>query len=80
MEDLQIGRVNYDKTGHNFDDTNGKAVVIDILKDWMEQLVIRPEDRKHTTHPLPTGVSFVFCQFEACVIGKGVGKIGRHFD
>ena len=45
----------------------------DKIKDWIEQLVTIPRAFKHTSgfkHKIPDDVSFVYCQLEACVIGK----------
>mmetsp|Transcript_71143 Transcript_71143/g.123395 ORF Transcript_71143/g.123395 Transcript_71143/m.123395 type:complete len:507 (+) Transcript_71143:45-1565(+) len=59
----------------NFVDT-GVPSMADVIEDWIEQLVIRKgEDveggeRRAVENLLPTGVSFIFCQAEACVIGK----------
>lgn len=87
LEDLQVGRHTL------WDDSEGRGVMSDVLKAWMEQLVIRgdvpgrrqgldseqhwaaePASRRskaeRRAHPLPPQVAFVFCQAEACVIGK----------
>ena len=50
-------------------------VMADKIKDWIEQLVTIPRVFKHTKgrgfkHKIPDDVSFVYCQLEACVIGK----------
>ena len=50
-------------------------VMADKIKDWIEQLVTIPRAFKHTKgrgfeHKIPDDVSFVYCQLEACVIGK----------
>jgi hypothetical protein len=78
IEDLQVQH-----TPH-FDDTGGKAVFQKIINDWTEQLLQHAtfrrnkqkgerqqeaRERKHA-FPLPAHVSFIFCQAEACVIGK----------
>jgi hypothetical protein len=62
IEDLQVGRHPL------WDDTNGKAVMADILEDWVEQLVTKGHPARK--FPVPKDVDFVFCQHEACVIGK----------
>lgn len=73
MEDLLIGRGAPWKDWS--DDSKGKGVVTDVLKDWIEQLTISKEYRKPVVHALPADVSFVFCQLEACVIGKNPGSV-----
>ena len=60
-------------------------MVSDVLQAWVEQLVVQQSihvfrwvestanDRARAArkkHPLPAGVSFIFCQAEACVVGK----------
>ena len=57
------------------EDTKGRGVMADKIKDWIEQLVTIPRVFKHTKgrgfkHKIPDDVSFVYCQLEACVIGK----------
>ena len=52
-----------------------KGLMADKIKDWIEQLVTIPRVFKHTKgrgfkHKIPDDVSFVYCQLEACVIGK----------
>ncbi len=54
----------------------------EVIQAWIEQLLIAPEGlqgdsnslahvkRQRQKHPLPSDVMFVFCQYEACVIGK----------
>ena len=79
MEDLQVGRLEL------WDDTNGTAVISDVIQAWIEQLLIKAEyagqrlvqgvttSRAYESirrHPLPRAAAFVFCQHEACVIGK----------
>jgi len=72
MEDLQVGRY------PSWDDTEGHAVMSDILQLWTEQLLINSEAqlKRHSNmeivqkHSLPKDVDFIFCQHEACVIGK----------
>jgi len=66
IEDMQVGR---DK---EWDDTKGKAVMSDIIQSWTEQLLI-PDTRYNKAtrkFPVPKDVDFIFCQHEACVIGK----------
>ena len=57
----------------NYEDTEGRGVMADKIKDWIEQLLTIPRAFKHTSgfkHKIPDDVSFVYCQLEACVIGK----------
>lgn len=77
LEDLQVGRE------ANFEDTNQQAVMSDILQAWTDQLLISSpryarrnkkkglaESKGANKFPLPKDVDFIFCQHEACVIGK----------
>lgn len=66
IEDLQLGRKPLTRRGEG-DDTKGKAVMADFIEGWVEHLLIHP---KQAPHPLPAGVAFIFCQSQACVIGK----------
>ena len=85
LEDIQLGRYAPAKPArHIFDDTNGEAVVSDVVQAWIEQKLLRPpqegwqrdnEANRHALrarreHPLPAGLAFIFCQKEACVLGK----------
>lgn len=73
IEDLQIGR---DK---GWDETDGKMVMSDIVQAWTEQLLIAKSSsslaaaevkQEALKWPLPEAVDFIFCQAEACAIGK----------
>lgn len=66
IEDLHVGR------RKEFDDTHGEAVMSDIIQAWTEQLLVEHNSRKLSAirFPLPADVRFVFCQAEACVVGK----------
>ena len=76
IEDLQVGRFkSYGGEKINYEDTKGRGVMADKIKDWIEQLVTIPRAFKHSSgpgfkHKIPDDVSFVYCQLEACVIGK----------
>ena len=74
IEDLQVGRFkSYGGENINYEDTEGRGVMADKIKDWIEQLLTIPRAFKHTSgfkHKIPDDVSFVYCQLEACVIGK----------
>lgn len=61
IEDLQVGR-RQPYLGEG-------PVMWDIIRDWQEQLVLTPEDQR-ITHKIPDHVLFIFCQREACVVGK----------
>ena len=74
IEDLSLGR------NPRWDDTRGEAVMSDILQSWLDQLIM-PDGaddavldadalRRRKRHPLPQQVAFIFCQAEACVVGK----------
>lgn len=70
IEDLQVGR------DPRWDDTQGTAVMADIIESWTEQLLIsdkrvgKPKVTITAENRLPEGVEFIFCQHEACVLGK----------
>jgi len=71
LEDLHVGR-------HKaWDDTAGQAVMSDIIQAWTEQLLVSPggtKRHKAVNHaikfPLPADVEWIFCQKEACAVGK----------
>jgi hypothetical protein len=70
IEDLQVGRhVGHQAASHS-------AVVADVLHQWSDQLIMEPGMHTHVTpvpprqHKIPPKVDFVYCQDEACVIGK----------
>ena len=85
VEDLQVART------LEYDDTNGHEVFVDKIKDWTEQLLSwnpgleseAPWSMNQSTHkvnvkfPIPEDVSFIFCQLEACVIGKHASSEGK---
>ncbi len=58
IEDLQIGR--------NFNET---LVMSDVIRDWIEQLIINKPYPKFTHKILP-GMKAIYCQAEACVLIK----------
>lgn len=66
VEDLQESR------SGRYDDTHGEEVFVDKVKDWMEQILTRSSTRPayKVKFPIPEDISFIFCQLEACVIGK----------
>jgi len=68
IEDLQVGR------NPEWDDSNGQAVMTDIIEAWIEQLLLSSPSHgianTTKTSTLPKQVDFIFCQHEACVIGK----------
>ena len=87
LEDIQLGRYGNSRTAqrHRFDDTEGEAVISDVIQSWVEQKLIPPpakdqhqadnEANRHASqarskHPMPAGLAFIFCQAEACVLGK----------
>jgi hypothetical protein len=64
MEDLQVGRM-------PFFTCDGYDAMVDVIAQWNEQLLLSSTDTVFkVTHPLPIGVKFIMCQWEACVIGK----------
>ena len=74
IEDLHVGRMS------SYEDTHGKAVVADIVRGWMQQLMTGHKDSEHGlgqysdeyegVRRLPTGAAFIACQSRACAIGK----------
>ena len=75
IEDLQVGRFKSYGGENKLRGHEGRGVMADKIKDWIEQLVTIPRVFKHTKvrgfkHKIPDDVSFVYCQLEACVIGK----------
>jgi len=73
LEDLQLGR------HPGWDDTEGAMVMSDVIQSWVEQLLIAKSSDSEAAltadptllqWPLPDAVDFVFCQAEACVVGK----------
>lgn len=71
IEDVQVGR----KEHYNPKDT--VVVFADLIKDWLDQLIILPEDAKFKHKILPL-VKAIYCQNEACVIIKcGLNDKGR---
>lgn len=71
LEDLHVSRVG----GWYADvDTNRNVVMIEVVKDWVEQLVatVVPDDDYivRYKHKLPPMVKWIFCQHEACVLAK----------
>ena len=62
IEDLQVSR-RKDK-----EDSHGKFIMIDIIKDWIEQLLI--PRRLGFTHKIPNRIRFIMCQNHACVVQK----------
>lgn len=63
IEDLQVSR------NQEYEDTNGQAIMADKIKAWIEAL-LTPGSNESSEFPIPNHVAFVFCQLEACVIGK----------
>lgn len=52
IEDLQVSR-RKDK-----EDTGGQFIMNDVLKDWIEQLLI-PRRETGWTHKIPTGIRWI---------------------
>ena len=70
IEDLHVSRV----SGWYADiDTERRVVMIEVIKDWIEQLVatVVPDDYiMRYKYKIPPKVKWIFCQHEACVIAK----------
>jgi len=67
IEDLHVSR------SKDWQDTSGQGIImIDVIKDWLEQLVLRWLAEPATTykHKLPAGIKGIYCQSHACVISK----------
>lgn len=72
VEDVQVGRKE-----HYNNPKDNVPVFADMLKDWIDQLIMVPEDAKFTYPILPL-VKAIYCQCEACVIIKcGINDKGR---
>lgn len=78
IEDLAVGRMIHNKEFGHYDETNGEAVMSDIIQTWTEQLII-PDLKVGTDpkvkarrdkFPVPPGLKWIFCQAEACVLAK----------
>ena len=61
IEDLSFSR-------SKFFDTKSQFIFVDVVKDWMEQL-LTPET-KSITYKVPRGLKWILCQYEACVFAK----------
>ena len=72
IEDMHVGYMG------NYEDSNGAAVMPDVVRTWMAQLAgqLQPDAaasgaRKFGgVHKLPDGTSFIACQTRGCAIGK----------
>lgn len=54
-----------------YEDTNGTAIVIDVLNSWIRQLVLPVNKMQHKIrHKIPPGIKWIMCQSEACVVAK----------
>jgi hypothetical protein len=76
IEDMHVVR---NAPGTPFgDDTNGEFIMADVIRDWIDQLIVplrshhgRPDPLPgHLKHRIPPGVKWITCQAEACVIAK----------
>ena len=45
---------------------------MDIIECYLEQLLVDPQVQQYCRYMLPADVAFVFCQLEACVLGKAL--------
>ncbi len=84
LEDLQVGR-NTDFSGkintnsyisdnHHKPTVESEVILVDVIKDFIEQLVIpkSSNDTKRWTYPISLipGIKSIYCQAEACVLFK----------
>ena len=53
-----------------YEDTHGEIVMADVIKDWIEQLIIPKASHTNWKHKIPPRVKFIMCQADACVISK----------
>ena len=70
IEDLQVGR-----TPPFYDKGKNKVPTTEIIQEWIDQLNIDGFKTKNSAaheivHNLPVQLDWIFCQREACVIGK----------
>jgi len=78
LEDLAVGRMVHNKEYGHYDETGGKAVMSDIIQTWIEQLIIPIKKvgddpavtARREAFPVPSGLKWIFCQAEACVLAK----------
>ena len=66
IEDLQASR--FPSRFRGIKPTTGPLVMIDVIKDWIEQLLTIPADS--FTYKIPKGIKYITCQYEACLIAK----------
>jgi hypothetical protein len=71
------------------EDTSGAFIFSDVIKDWIEQLVVPSTDNdsrgvnsgnntRPWKHRILPGIKWISCQYEACVIAKcGVNDVAR---
>jgi hypothetical protein len=61
IEDMQVGR------DARYENSNGLFVMTDVIKDWIEQLIIPPINKGHLRrdpkqdnwrHPIPPGINW----------------------
>lgn len=71
IEDMQVGR-RKDK-----EDSNGKFIMADVIKDWIEQLLM-PRRLAGWNHKIPDGIRWIMCQNHACMIQKCFEKDLAH--
>ena len=66
LEDLWVGRE------RDWADPSGDIIMIDVIKDWVEQLTMHKVTKlAHYHHPLPEwGIKSIACMHHACVITK----------
>lgn len=70
IEDLQVAR------HPMWENSGGEIIMSEVIRDWTEQLMI--PGYKNSKYKLPPKVKFIFCQANACVIGKcGVNDVAK---
>lgn len=75
IEDMEVGM------RKPFEDTGGSGLMLQVIQAWQEQLVYQPKRVNKTLacrHPLPYDLAFVFCQNDACMLGKAKDQAARH--
>ncbi len=79
IEDMQCRGAPWSYHGYRFDkDPSDKGLAMaDVIKSWIDQLLVpdRTDEAEATStlrnrFPIPKGIHWIFCQYEACVIAK----------
>ena len=66
IEDLCFSR-------NKYFDSKSKVIMADIIKEWIEQLMTTTKYNPNLPpyqYPIPPGIKWIVCQYEACVFAK----------